>query len=64
MIRHSKIKNSDTPSEQRVPSKRALFILLKTFILQRIFLFCQTFGNILDYILEVKLHGIESKFFV
>lgn len=64
MIRYSVIKNPVTPSEQDVPSKRAVFMLLKNISFTMHFLFCQTFGNILHYILEVKHHGIESKFFV
>lgn len=64
MIRYSIIKNPLTRSEQEVPSERAVFILVKNISFTMHFLFCQTFGNILHYILEVKHHGIESKFFV
>lgn len=64
MIRYSVIKNPVNPPEQEVHSKSAVLKLLKSIYSTVHFLFCQTFGNILRYILEVKHHGRESKFFV
>lgn len=64
MIRYSVIKNPVTPQEQEAHSKSAVFTLLKNIYFTVHFLLCQTFGNILRCILEVKHHGIESKFFV